>query len=129
MVKLIITSIMLLFAISPKEKKYIIMAGDITCKACVIQIHQYLSGRTKTGKLLIGLRNKGNLILNESSVNYYRNELPKSSFIFFDGEVLFPRKERYPYVLRIDNSDTLKIPYDSLFSGKNSQDLQLRHLR
>jgi hypothetical protein len=108
-----------------KERKYFIVVGDITCKACVIQLHHYLDKRVGKKELLIALRNKGHFILNESSTSYYKAELPKAVFTFFDKEYYFPAKERYPYLIRVCRRDSVKTPYDSLFTGEN---LNLRHL-
>jgi hypothetical protein len=124
--KLSVISWICILCLPAKEKKYLIVAGDITCKACVIELHGYLEKRTKKNNLSIAFRNKGNIILNESGLNYFRKELPKANFIFLDNMSFFPDKERYPYLLSISKNDTLKIPYDSLFFENG---LNTKHLR
>ena len=115
-----------LFFLSKESKRYVIVAGDITCKACVIQLHDYLSKKVKKDRLTIGLRDKGNIIMNESGPDYYKKELPKASYIFLTQQSFFPPKERYPYLFIITKNDTLKIPYDSLFIAEG---LNTSHLR
>ena len=126
MSKFILIFFIAFFFNADKEKSYVIVAGDITCKACVIQLHNYLSKKIKKENLAVGLKNKGNIILNESGPNYYKKDLPKARFIFLDKESLFPKKEKYPYLLIVLKNDTLKIPYDSLFIG---DDLNTRFLK
>jgi hypothetical protein len=128
MYKLFIIFFSLIFLISKTEKKYVIVAGDITCKACVIQLHAYLYKTTKKHNLLLALRNKGNIILNESGVNYFQKEIPNAEFIFLDKESFFPKKEKYPYLLIVLKKDTVKMPYDSLFYGEAGH-LNIKHLK
>lgn len=104
------------FLVAPTKKKYILVTGDITCKACVIEIHSHLSKRNKKKNICIALKDKGHLISNETGLSYYRSELPKANFIFLQQESFFPKKEKFPYVLTIVNADTVKIPYDSLYA-------------
>lgn len=107
------------------QKKYVVVAGDITCKACVIELHNYLEKRTKKGTLEIALQDKGHFIPNESSRQYFQKELPSSKIVFSSNRLLFPKKERYPYLLKINQGDTTKVPYDSLFINDV---LNIRHL-
>jgi hypothetical protein len=118
--------LILVLSVPKKEKKYFILAGDITCKSCVVQLHDYLKKKTKKGNLLIAFRDKGNIILNESGLNYFQQALPKAKFIFLTDASLFPLKEKYPYLLTVTKQDTLKIPYDSLFYGN---DLNTKYLK
>lgn len=110
---------------SNPEKRYLIVAGDISCKACVIELHTYLSKKTKKENLSIGLRDKGQLILNESALNYYQREIPSAQFQFLTTRPYFIGKEKYPYLLIITGKDTLKLPYDSLFVGEELNTKQL----
>lgn len=126
MLKLVIIFLILILSGPSREKKYIIVAGEITCKACVIQLHNYLQKKIRKQNLTISLRDKGNIILNEMSLSYFRQELPKAQFVFLNKASLFPNKEKYPYLLSIVKQDTLKLPYDSLFYD---EDLNTRHLR
>ena len=125
MQKIIVIVLSLLFASSPKEKRYIIVVGDISCKACVIQLHNYLHKRVKKENLSVAFRDKGYFVLNESSINYYKSELQKARFVFLKQLSFFPAKEKFPYLLRVLNNDTVKIPYDSLFIGES---LNLKYL-
>lgn len=121
-------SILFLFFIlsqSTMQKKYVLVAGDITCKACVIELHNYLAKKNKKAGLEIALQDKGHVILNESSLRYFQKELPSSKIVFVSNVLLFPKKERYPYLLKINKRDTLKISYDSLFINEV---LNVRHL-
>ncbi len=109
-----------------KETKYMIVAGDITCKSCVIELHAYLNKKTKKENLSIALRDKGYLILNESSLNYYQREIPRAQFQFLTSERFFKGKEKYPYLFIITGKDSLKLPYDSLYAGDQ---LRIKHLK
>jgi hypothetical protein len=102
------------------------VAGDITCKACVIQLYTYLESKGTKDEVWIALRDKGNIILNESSLNYLKSQLPQAQFTFLSAESFFPRQEKYPYLLIVNKSDSVKIGYDSLFIGEH---LNLRYLK
>jgi hypothetical protein len=124
--KYIVLILVLLFRTTDKHKTYIIVAGDISCKACVIELHHYLYKNVKKEKLSVAFRDKGSVILNAAGPAYFKEELPKAHYIFLDNALLFPAREKYPYLLKIVGSDTLKMPYDSLFlaDGLNTKYLR-----
>lgn len=115
--KLIIILLLLLLPYKPKPQ-YLVIIGDITCKACVLDAENYLKTRIKKDKLVLCFRDRKNIISNQLVLGYYKNELPKANFLFLKDSTLFLVKERYPYLLKIDGKDTLKMPYDSLFIGE-----------
>jgi hypothetical protein len=117
MIKLKLTLLSLLLFNKPKPVYYIIV-GDITCKACVIQLHMYYSKKVKSLALLIGIEDKNNLLLNGMKENYFRQELPKANFVFLNNTAIFNKTEKYPFILKIAGKDTLKLPYDSVFIGE-----------
>lgn len=123
--KLTILCLLFILPQSSPQKKYVLIAGDITCKACVIELHNYLEKRTKKGTLEIALQDKGHFILNESSQQYFQKELPHSKIVLLKNVLLFPKKEKYPYLLKINKRDTVKVSYDSLFINDV---LNFRHL-
>lgn len=123
--KLILLFLLCFLSQSSIQKKYILIAGDITCKSCVIELHSYLEKKTKKGGLEIALQDKGHFIVNESSKQYFQKELPSSKIVFSSNRLLFPKKEKYPYLLKINQGDTAKVPYDSLFINEV---LNIRHL-
>lgn len=110
---------------SEKNKTYLIVSGDLTCKACVIQLHNYLSRKVKKKSLFILLEDKGNFLLNQTSSTYLKSELPAAIFIFSNKKELFPSRKKYPYLIRIYKGDTTKIIYDSLFTEENLNTRQL----
>lgn len=122
---LITFSLCFILSQSAVQKKYLLVAGDITCKACVIELHTYLEKKTKKAGLEIALQDKGHFILNESSLSYFQKELPSSKIVFLSNALLFPKKEKYPYLLKINKGDTIKVSYDSLFVDDV---LNVRHL-
>ncbi|PBQ32584.1 hypothetical protein CNR22_12645 [Sphingobacteriaceae bacterium] len=115
-IKLILVTMILSLVTTNRNKQYVIITGDISCKACVIQLHNHLSRKIKKDKLCIALRDRGNIILNESASAYFKHDLPLARYILLNNETLFPLKEKYPYLLSILGKDTLKISYDSLFT-------------
>lgn len=117
--------IFLSFQTSPKPQ-YLIVTGDITCKSCVIDLHKYLRSKTKNSNITIVTRDKGSIVANDLTVNYLKNELPTANFNVVNTPELFAERQRYPYLLRIVENDSLKFPYDSLFKG---EDLNKKYLR
>lgn len=115
MYKLITLCLFFILTQATQQKKYILVAGDVTCKACVIELHNHFEKRTKKGTLEIALQDKGYFVLNESYQQYFQKELPRSKIVFLNNVLLFPKKERYPYLLKINKGDTVKVSYDSLF--------------
>jgi hypothetical protein len=110
--------ILVFFIQSPKHPKYLIVIGDLTCKSCVVQLHNFLSSKVKKSHLSIGFKNRNNFFSSESTMGYYHKELPKAKYLMLNNDSYFPAKERYPYVLKITGKDTIKTGYDSLFFGE-----------
>jgi hypothetical protein len=116
--------IFLVFFHKPRLE-YVVVVGDLTCKACVVELHEYLSEKVKGAKIKIVVKKHQSIVGNDLIISYYKKEIPNANFVVTNKAELFSQRERYPYLLKINHTDTLKLPFDSLFSDNG---LNFRHL-
>lgn len=100
-----------------KKSKIIIVTGDITCKSCVLEIYEYFKSKKSKKNIYIGIKDK-NLYSNLNTEKYYKTSIRNAQIVFLP--INYQSKiTKFPFLIKINNTDTTIFEYDQLYKNEN----------